>query len=87
MKLTKTSSESNSGGCTAANQRATELWEGEINGKPFTVLLDSMAAPYWSGDLNDDEREEIMDELYERSGLQNRVEEGNAPCHCRLPRK
>ena len=70
MTLTKTSNNSESGGMVGFNQRSTETWDGEINGKRFTVLLDSCEAPRWSGDdMDEDERIEVMNELAERSGL------------------
>lgn len=70
MKLNRTSEYSNSAGLIGANQYAAETWEGEINGKQFTVELNSCAAPQWSGaDLDEDERIEVMNELSEKSGM------------------
>lgn len=70
MELEKVSSYSNSSGVTAANAYASEIWNGKIGDKCFTVTLNSMAAPTWEGDdLDEDERIEVMNELSERSDL------------------
>lgn len=70
MTLTLSSNYSNSSGCTGANSYAEEIWNGELGAKHFTVQLNSMSTPVWSGDeLDDDERTDVINELAERSGL------------------
>ena len=70
MELELANSYSNSSGITAANAFASETWNGKLGSKCFTVTLNSMDAPKWEGDdLDEDERDEVMNELSERSGL------------------
>ena len=70
MELELVSSYSNSSGSTGANAYASEVWNGKIGGKCFTVTLNSMGAPAWEGDdLDQDEQIEVMNEIYEKSGL------------------
>jgi hypothetical protein len=70
MTIERVSAASESGGAVAGNQHATELWRGEVNGKRFEVLLDSVEAPKWDGgELDEDEQTDVMNELNERSGL------------------
>lgn len=57
MTLEKITTQSNAG-ATGANHRSTEFWRGEINGKAFTILIDSCAAPAWSADADLDEDEQ-----------------------------
>lgn len=45
-------------------QRATDDYEGTVNGKPFRVQIDAAGPPHWyDSALDDDDKNEVLNEI------------------------
>lgn len=70
MTIERVSKYSNHNDAVAANSYNDEIWAGTLGEKNFTVHIDSRTAPRFSGDeLDEYERDEVLAELADRSGL------------------
>jgi hypothetical protein len=62
MTIELISQDHNSAGSTGANQRNLDEYRWTLRGETGRVLINSMAAPIWTGDenLDQDDRSEIL---------------------------